>query len=143
MTDPVVVETSDERNMMRRKWLWPVVALVFVGLAAAFWFSRTQAPMPVPVQPMTQPQAPTADPTPNPAPTTSAPAPAPAPAPKGTPNAETGGKPSTAKIKTSGSYADDWMKNCAPLGTKDQDACTKRLEAAYGKTDEAPVPASK
>ncbi|MTJ84007.1 MAG: hypothetical protein F8N37_23725 [Telmatospirillum sp.] len=61
----------------------------------------------------------------------------PAQAPAATPAA-----PSAAgKMETTGNYSGDWMKLCGPLGGKDQENCTARLDAAYGKSDAAPVPA--
>jgi hypothetical protein len=35
------------------------------------------------------------------------------------------------------------MKYCAPQAGTAQSDCTKKLEAAYGKTDDAPVPEPK
>jgi hypothetical protein len=46
-----------------------------------------------------------------------------------------------AELKTTGIYADDWQADCAPLAGPAQAACTAALDAHYGKTDSAPVPA--
>jgi hypothetical protein len=103
---------------MNRKWLWPFVIVVAIAAAALWWNHRaSEPPPPVPASTGETPAAA--------APTEPKPAPKPA-----------------EKITPSGNYADDWMKHCAPLGKAQQDDCTKRLEAAYGKTDDAPVPKS-
>jgi hypothetical protein len=102
---------------MRGKWLWPFAILVAIAAAALWWSHRASEPPSVPASTGETPAA-------------AAPA-----EPKAAP------RPS-ATVTPSGNYADDWMKHCAPLGKAQQDECTKGLEAAYGKSDDAPVPKS-
>jgi hypothetical protein len=44
---------------------------------------------------------------------------------------------------SSGSYADDWQAQCAPITGPTQLDCTRRLDSAYGRTADAPVPPAK
>jgi len=40
----------------------------------------------------------------------------------------------------SGNYADDWQTRCGPLTGDSQTVCTAKLDAAYGRKADAPVP---
>lgn len=40
----------------------------------------------------------------------------------------------------SGTYAEDWMKLCGPVAGEAQKSCTERLDKAYGRSSDAPVP---
>ena len=41
----------------------------------------------------------------------------------------------------SGDYADDWQKRCGPeTDAAQQKSCTDKLDAAYGRKEDAPVP---
>lgn len=42
-----------------------------------------------------------------------------------------------------GVYADDWASNCGALKGGEQSRCTARLDAAYGRSAGAPLPAPK
>ncbi|MCR6628723.1 MAG: hypothetical protein NVV74_00925 [Magnetospirillum sp.] len=46
-------------------------------------------------------------------------------------------------LRTNGVYADDWQTNCGPLQGAAQSKCTARLDAAYGRSANAPVPAGR
>jgi len=39
-----------------------------------------------------------------------------------------------------GNYADDWQNRCGPLAAAAQTDCTAKLDAAYGRKAEVPVP---
>jgi len=39
-----------------------------------------------------------------------------------------------------GSYADDWQAQCGPLTGAAQESCATRLNARYGRAEDAPVP---
>jgi hypothetical protein len=43
-------------------------------------------------------------------------------------------------LKTTGNYAEDWQSLCGPLQGGAQGECTTRLDAAYGRSADAPVP---
>lgn len=43
-------------------------------------------------------------------------------------------------LSTTGTYADDWVANCAPLRGEAQTKCTARLDSAYGRMAGSPVP---
>lgn len=45
------------------------------------------------------------------------------------------GKP----VPISGVYADDWMATCGPLQGAEQERCTARLDAAYGRAANQPT----
>lgn len=39
-----------------------------------------------------------------------------------------------------GNYADDWQTRCGPLTAASQTDCTAKLDTAYGRKAEVPVP---
>ena len=47
------------------------------------------------------------------------------------------------KVAPAGDYAEDWQKTCAQLLGAAQSDCTAKLDAAYGRKAELPVPAEK
>jgi hypothetical protein len=51
--------------------------------------------------------------------------------------------PPASALKTTGNYAEDWQTLCGPLLGDAQTECAKRLDAAYGRSDDAPVPPGK
>jgi 1,4-alpha-glucan branching enzyme len=109
------VESQDmiARNRAKRG-VWILVILAVACGVAYLWFSGRQHPE-SPALPVSPPAPAAQEQEPRPA----------------------------AAIKTTGNYSQDWMDGCAPLTGQAQADCTSRLDAAYGKTDAAPVPQGK
>lgn len=125
------------------------IIAALVAVAAGYFFLTRHASQ----DPVTSvPAAPAvpATPTPPVAPPADEPAAQPsaqpsAPAPASSPTAASP-KPASSKPaspgRISGNYAEDWMKICGPIQGEAQKGCTAKLDAAYGRADDKPVPPS-
>jgi hypothetical protein len=132
---PTVFKRQGVGKDMSRRVIVSVVVVAVAVVAAIVWLKRGSAPAPEAGSPL--PAA------------VSAPAGAPASAtPEGSATTPTpaAGVPAPAAGKVApvtGNYSDDWLARCAKLTGAAQGACTKALDARYGKAEAAPVPAAK